>query len=60
MAKRFSSVEYISSFVIGLFIGAGTALMLTPMTGRKLQRKVSSLVEDKVSDLKLVARRMAS
>lgn len=60
MTKRFSTVEYISSFVIGLFIGAGTALMFTPMTGRKFQKKVTNLVEDKVSDLKLVAKRMAS
>jgi gas vesicle protein len=55
--------RYLSSFFIGFAIGAGTALLLTPVSGRKMQRKVADIsdrVIDKVDDLKVAARRMAS
>jgi gas vesicle protein len=57
------SFRYLSSFLAGLIVGAGIALMVTPMSGRKMQRKVADIGErvvDKVDDLKVAARRMAS
>jgi gas vesicle protein len=57
------SFRYLSSFLAGLIVGAGVALMVTPMSGRKMQRKVADIGErvgDKVDDLKVAARRMAS
>jgi gas vesicle protein len=50
------SFRYISSFLVGFAVGAGVALMVAPMTGKKMQRKVI----DRVDDLKVAARRMAS
>lgn len=55
--------RYVSSFLVGLFVGAGVALLVTPMSGKKMQRKVADIGErviDKVDDLKVAARRMAS
>ena len=55
--------RYVSSFLAGLFVGAGVALFVTPMSGKKMQRKVAGLgerVADKVDDLRVAARRMAS
>lgn len=55
--------KYVSSFLIGFAVGAGAALLVAPMTGKKMQRKVGNLTEkviDKVDDLKVAARRMAS
>ena len=57
------SFRYISSFLVGLIVGAGVALLVTPMSGKKMQRKVADIGErvvDKVDDLKVAARRMAS
>lgn len=57
------SFRYISSFLTGFVVGAGVALLVTPMSGKKMQRKVADIGErviDKVDDLKVAARRMAS
>lgn len=57
------TLKYISSFGVGFIVGAGVALMLAPYPGKKMQRKVGNLTEkvfDKVDDLKIAARRMAS
>ena len=57
------SFRYVSSFLVGFVVGAGVALLVTPMSGKKMQRKVANIGEqviDKVDDLKVAARRMAS
>ena len=48
--------KYVSSFAVGFFFGAGLALLITPMPGKKMQKKVG----DKVDDLKIAVQRMAS
>jgi gas vesicle protein len=55
--------KYVSSFLIGSIVGAGLALLFTPLTGRKMQKRVGDLADkvvDRVDDLKVAARRMAS
>ncbi|HEX7809525.1 MAG TPA: YtxH domain-containing protein [Thermoanaerobaculia bacterium] len=57
------SFRYVSSFLVGFTVGAGLTLMLAPMSGKRMQRKVADISErvvDKVDDLKVAARRMAS
>ena len=59
---KYAVPKYVSSFLVGFTVGAGVALMVAPMTGNKMQRKVGDVAEkvfDKVDDLKVVARRMA-
>ena len=64
MSKRMlSSLRYVSSFAVGLLVGAGVALLVTPVPGKKMQRRVSNFADkviDKVDDLAIAARRMAS
>lgn len=55
--------KYVSSFLVGLTVGAGVTLMFAPMTGKKMQRKVADITDrviDKVDDLKLAVQRVAS
>jgi len=55
--------KYVSSFAVGFFFGAGLALLLAPMPGKKMQRKVAGVadrVADKVEDLRVAAQRLAS
>ena len=55
--------KYVSSFLIGFAVGAGVALMLTPMPGKKMQRKVADISDriiDKLDDFKVAVQRVAS
>jgi gas vesicle protein len=55
--------KFVSPFALGFFFGAGLALLLAPMTGKKMQRKVGDIadkVADKVEDLRIAAQRIAS
>lgn len=55
--------KYVSSFLIGFAVGAGVALMLAPMKGKKMQRKVADMTDrviDKVDDFKVAVQRVAS
>jgi gas vesicle protein len=50
-------------FAFGAVAGAAAALLYAPMTGRKMQRKVSDITDkviDKVDDLKVAVRRVAT
>ena len=55
--------KYVSSFLIGFAVGAGVALMVAPMPGKKMQRKVADITDrviDKVDDFKVAVQRVAS
>jgi gas vesicle protein len=55
--------KYVSSFLVGLAVGAGLTLMFAPMTGKKMQRKVADITDrviDKVADFKVAVQRVAS
>lgn len=55
--------KYVSSFLVGFTVGAGVTLLVAPMTGKKMQRKVADITDrviDKVDDLKLAVQRVAS
>ena len=59
--KSFSSFAWV--FAVGAVAGAAAALLYAPMTGRKMQRKVSDITEkviDKVDDFKGAVRRAAT
>ena len=55
--------KYVSSFLIGAAVGAGIALMVTPIPGKRLQRKVAKIgdhMADKFDDMKAAVQRVAS
>jgi len=59
--KSFSNFAWV--FAVGAVAGAAAALLYAPMTGRKMQRKVSDITEkviDKVDDFKGAVRRVAT
>ena len=39
-------------FVIGSVVGAAVALLFAPTTGRKLQKQIKEVIEDKVEVVK--------
>jgi gas vesicle protein len=49
-------MKYVSTFLVGFVAGAAAALLLTPINGRKMQKKVV----DKIDDIKVAAMKMAS
>jgi len=59
--KSFSNFAWV--FAVGAVAGAAAALLYAPMTGRKMQKKVSNLTEqvlDKVEDFKGAVKRVAT
>ena len=62
MKSAMKSFRYLSSFFAGMTVGAGLALLVTPMSGRKMKRQVSRLSDrfmEKANDLKDAACRIA-
>lgn len=61
--KKNSILKSASFFVFGGLVGAAAALLFAPMTGKKMQRKLTDVtgkVIDKVEDLGTAVRRAAS
>jgi len=61
--KTMKGLKYVSSFLAGLTVGAGLALMFAPMPGKKMQRKVANITDrviDRVDDFKVAVQRAAS
>jgi gas vesicle protein len=59
--KSFAKFAWV--FAVGAVAGAAAALLYAPMTGRKMQKKVSDITEkviDKVDDFKGAVKRVAS
>jgi gas vesicle protein len=59
--KRSTFTKYAFTFGIGAVAGAVLALMYTPITGKKFQRKVSDVSEkvaDKFQDVQSAVRRV--
>ena len=55
--------KYFSTFVVGMAVGAGFALLVAPMPGKKMQKKVAKITDhviDKVDDFRNVVQRVAS
>ncbi|MEA2235328.1 MAG: YtxH-like protein [Thermoanaerobaculia bacterium] len=61
--RKKSYLSFTWVFAVGAVAGAAAALLFAPMTGRKMQKKVSDITErviDKVEDLKGAVRRVAA
>jgi len=59
--NSFSNFAWV--FAVGAVAGAAAALLYAPMTGRKMQKKVSNITEqvlDKVEDFKGAVKRVAT
>lgn len=61
--KKSNASTLLFTFVGGVIAGAAVALLFAPMTGKKLQKKVSNVADkvvDKVDDLQDKVRRFAT
>jgi gas vesicle protein len=56
--KRFPWGEVAAAFAIGALAGAATALLLAPMTGRKLQRQIKDKFEDGVDNVERLMKKV--
>lgn len=61
--KKTNVTGLLFTFVGGVIAGAAVALLFAPMTGKKMQKKVSNVADkvvDKVDDLQDKVRRFAT
>lgn len=49
--NKFPWMKVATSFAIGAIAGAATALLLAPMTGKKMQKKVVDVLDDQVENV---------
>jgi gas vesicle protein len=47
-------------FFIGSLVGAGLALLYAPTTGRKLQKQLKDVIEDKVENVQAAMKRVVN
>jgi gas vesicle protein len=58
--SKFPFAKVSVAFVLGAVAGATTALLLAPMTGKKLQKKVVNLVEDQVDNVEKMVKKVVN
>ena len=58
--KKFPWGKMAIFFTVGAIAGAATALLLTPMNGRKMQKKVANLVEDQVGNVEKIYKKVVN
>lgn len=50
---------YTTMFVLGAVAGAAVALLYAPMSGRKLQKQLRDVIDDKVDNVQSAVRKFA-
>jgi gas vesicle protein len=60
MFKKFPYGKVAIAFVVGAVAGAATALMLAPMTGKKMQKKVTNIVEDQFDNVEKMVKKVVN
>lgn len=58
--KKFPWGKVSTSFVVGAVAGAVTALLLTPFTGKKFQKKVVDVFEDQVDNVEKIVKKVVN
>jgi gas vesicle protein len=61
--RKTKITKFVFTFIGGAIAGGAVALLLAPMTGRKMQKKVADVADkviDKVDDLQGAVRRLAT
>lgn len=60
MFKKFPYGKVAIAFVVGAVAGAATALLLAPMTGKKMQKKVTNIVEDQFDNVEKMVKKVVN
>ena len=58
--SKFPFAKVAVAFAIGAVAGAATAFLLTPFTGKKMQKKVLDVVEDQVENVEKLVKRVVN
>lgn len=58
--KKFPWTKVTVSFVIGVVAGGAAALLLTPFTGKKMQKKVADVFEDQVDNVEKIVKKVVN
>jgi gas vesicle protein len=58
--RKFPWAKVAVAFVAGAVVGAASALLLTPMTGKKMQRQLMKTVDDQVDTVEKIVRKMVA
>ena len=56
--NKFPFAKVSAAFVVGAVAGAAAALLLAPMTGKKLQKKVANAIEDQVDNVEKLIKKV--
>ncbi|MGN6182353.1 MAG: YtxH domain-containing protein [Thermoanaerobaculia bacterium] len=57
-SNKFPFAKVSAAFVVGAVAGAATALLLAPMKGKKLQKKVANAIEDQVDNVEKLIKKV--
>lgn len=58
--SKFPYATVVLSFAVGAIAGAAAAFLLTPFTGKKMQKKVKDVVEDQVENVEKLMKRVVN
>ena len=58
--SKFPYATVALSFAVGAIAGAAAAFLLTPFTGKKMQKKVKDVVEDQVENVEKLMKRVVN
>ena len=59
-SSKFPYGKVSAAFVIGAVVGAAAAFLLTPFTGKKMQKKVLGVVEDQVENVEKIVKKVVN
>lgn len=58
--KAFPFGKVAVAFALGAIAGAATAFLLTPLTGKKMQKRVLDAVEDQVENVEKLVKKVVN
>ena len=58
--KKYPWGKVAFAFVIGAVAGAATALLFTPMTGKKMQKQLKDVVEDQYDNVEKIVKKVVN
>lgn len=58
--KKFPWGQFALTFLIGAAAGAATALLLTPMNGKKMQKQLKNVVEDQYENVEKLVKKVVN
>ena len=58
--KKFPWGKVTAALLIGVAVGAASALLFAPMTGRKMQKQLKTVMDDGVENVERIVRKVVN